>query len=39
MGDPLGGIHKLRLQEKGVGSQKWPLFVNVYKVENVNVGG
>ena len=37
----LGGVHKLRLQEE-VGRylvQKCLVFVNVYKVENVNAGG
>ena len=33
-----GLVHKLRLQEEGVGSPKLLIFVNVHKVENVNVG-
>ena len=35
----LGGVHKLRLQEEGVGGQKNRLFVNFYTIENVNGGG
>ena len=31
----LGGAHKLRLQEEGVGGQKNRLFVNFYTIENV----
>ena len=34
----LGAVHKLRLQEEGVGNQKMSIFVNVHKVENVNGG-
>ena len=34
----LGGVHKLRLQEKGVGGQKNQLFVNFYTIESVNGG-
>ena len=33
---PLGAVHKLRLQEEGVGGR---LFVNFYTIENVNGGG
>ena len=33
----LGGVHKLRLQDKVV--QKCPLFVNLYTIENFNAGG
>ena len=32
-------IHKLCLQEEGVGGQKNLLFVNFYTIENVNGGG
>ena len=35
----IGVIHKLRLQEGGGVVQKFRLFVNVHKVENVNGGG
>ena len=35
----LGVVHKLRLQEEGVGGQKNRLFVNIYTIENVNGGG
>jgi hypothetical protein len=35
-GARLGGVHKLRLQEEGVGGQKNGLFVNFYTIENVN---
>ena len=34
----LGAVHKLRLQEEGVGGQKNRLFVNFYTVENANGG-
>ena len=34
----IGGVHKLRLQEEGVGGQKNLLFVNFYTIENVNGG-
>ena len=36
--EKLGGVHKLRLQEEGVGGQK-KSFVNFYTIENVNGGG
>ena len=36
---PLGAVHKLRLQEEGVGGQKNWLFVNHYDIENANGGG
>ena len=35
----LGAVHKLHLQEEGVGGQKNRLLVNFYTVENVNGGG
>ena len=35
----LGAVHKLRLQEEGVGGQKNRLFINFYTIENVNGGG
>ena len=35
----MGAVHKLRLQEEGVGGQKNRLFVNFYTIENVNGGG
>ena len=35
----LGGVHKLCLQEEGVGGQKNQLFVNFYTIENLNGGG
>ena len=37
----LGGVHKLCWQEEvgRLGSPKMSTFVNVYKVDNVNVGG
>ena len=35
----LGAVHKLRLQEEGVGGQNNWLFVNIYTIENVNGGG
>ena len=34
-----GGVHKLRLQERGVGGQNNRLFVNFYTIEKVNGGG
>ena len=37
--EALGAVHKLRLQEEGVGGQKNQLFVNFYTIENVNGGG
>ena len=36
---PLGAVHKLRLQEEGVGGHKNRLFVNFYIMENVNGRG
>ena len=35
----LGAVHKLRLQEEGVGGQKNRLFVSIHTIENVNAGG
>ena len=35
----MGAVHKLRLQEEGVGGQKNRLFVKFYTIENVNGGG
>ena len=35
----LGGVHKLRLREEGVGGPKNRPFVNFYTIENVNGGG
>ena len=35
----LGAVHKLRLQEEGVGGQKNQLSVDFYTIENVNGGG
>ena len=36
---PLGGIHKLRLQEEGGRWSKILTFLNFYTIENVNGGG
>ena len=39
VGQWLGGVHKLRLQEEGGRWSKHLLFVNFYTIENVNGGG